>query len=70
MAFTLTNCGTGQIITTTSNLEDYENMTVILEDYEGCWEVKTTEPSVLVVVTDSFKSCKFCLPNCFNSDCR
>lgn len=67
--FNLTNCETGEIMQTTTNLTEYLSSVVTLEGYDGCWTVSNCSPKVAVVVEDEFVSCKSCLPNCNTPTC-
>lgn len=70
MPYILTNCSTGDVLFVRTDLEDYVDTVVTLEDYEGCWEVEFLEGTIDVVVDEQLASCKACLPTCFQSDCR
>lgn len=68
-SYILVSCDNDDFIFTNSDLSQYLGTTVKLEDMEGCWEVSALQ-SQDVVVTDSFKSCKWCLPKCEKPECR
>lgn len=52
--FVLSNCETGEILTTQSNLYPYflSNQIVTLNGYEGCWQVLSGECSCVIVTID------------------
>jgi len=52
--FILSNCETGEILTTESNLYSYflANQIVTLNGYEGCWQVLSGECSCIIVTLD------------------
>ena len=67
--FTLTNCETGDTLTVKTDLVEEIGSVVVLEGYDGCWTVKLCDTIIEVVLTDSFVSCKSCLPNCNKPTC-
>lgn len=67
--FTLTNCETGDILTVKTDLTEEIGSVVVLDGYDGCWTVSLCDPVIEVVITDSFVSCKSCLPNCNKPTC-
>jgi len=67
--FTLTNCETGDLLTVKTDLTEEVGNVVILSGYDGCWTVAFCDPVIEVVLTDSFVSCKSCLPNCNKPTC-
>jgi hypothetical protein len=67
--FTLTNCETGDTLTVKTDLVEEIGNVVVLEGYDGCWTVRLCDPIIEVVLTDSFVSCKSCLPNCNKPTC-
>ena len=67
--FKLTNCETDDTLTVMTDMTEYLNQVVTLEGYDGCWTVSNCDPIIEVEVTDSFVTCKSCLPNCNTPTC-
>ena len=63
----LTNCQTGETITTQSNLSQYyyANQVVVIVGQEGCWEIEITDDcdcAQEVIVTQFYNDCPSCIP--------
>lgn len=63
----LTNCQTGETITTQSNLSQYyyANQVVVIVGQEGCWEIEITtdcDCAQEVIVTQFYDDCPSCIP--------
>lgn len=64
----LTNCTTGEIIVTSTDLSSNIDQVVQLDDYEGCWLVSGSiqcEGSIEVGVEAVFENCEACVPACY-----
>jgi hypothetical protein len=67
VCYLLTNCQTGETITTQSNLNQYylNNQVVVIVGQEGCWEIEITDDcdcAQEVIVTQFYSSCETCIP--------
>lgn len=70
--FRLTNCLTGQVIITSTDLSANVGNVVNIQGQSGCWQVTTAancDSAVSVVVTASYLSCQSCLPCYLLTDC-
>jgi len=75
VSYQLTECTTGEIVYTTSNLSLYVNQVVERTGCAGCWLVEQLNfipPSdIIITVTLSYKDCKTCNTNFYQlTDCN
>lgn len=74
--YKLTNCATGQVIITNTNLSASVGSTVNLSGQTGCWQVESSDlctGAISVSITATYSSCQECLPcwkltNCLDSN--
>ena len=67
ICYLLTNCQTGETITTQSNLNQYylNNQVVVIVGQEGCWEIEIAEEcdcAQEVIVAQFYDDCPSCIP--------
>jgi hypothetical protein len=67
VCYLLTNCQTGETITTQNNLSQYylNNQVVVIVGQEGCWEIEIAEECDCpqeVIVAQFYDDCPSCIP--------
>ena len=63
--YALTNCKSNQTILTSTNLWEYVNSVITIEEYPGCWQVSLGEGCVDeadVTLISGYDDCECCLP--------